>query len=97
MPTKFGGHFFVQRNSVSAREGTKNIGGSVCESNTPKTGRACLPTVLKTVRITGPHALPRVIECKRWAQEPFHADNADWADFRGFLGRKRQANLSGAD
>jgi len=34
------------------------IGGSVCESNTPTTSRRRRAPVLKTGRITGPHALP---------------------------------------
>ncbi len=37
------------------------FGGSVCESNTPKTSRRCLAPVLKTGRVTGPHALPRSV------------------------------------
>ena len=31
----------------------------MCESNTPEMGLTHLPPVLKTGRITGPHALPR--------------------------------------
>jgi hypothetical protein len=38
----------------------RDSGGSVCESNTPKTSQGCLAPVLKTGRITGSHALPRV-------------------------------------
>ena len=68
----------AERGTGSDAEAGLSFGGSEWESNPPTTGQTCRPPVLKTGRITGPHALPKssfqfpVSGCKRKAPPTYN-------------------------